>query len=144
MTILSFTIGQKLWNHTFLRPPKSKVNRFGIQQYCVIKYKPCGTIAVSKSYSEVYEPFKYLKQLPEEISLSHAPAVSLKAGKIKDVKDLYMYLEPESKNFYEEFFAATGETNGEGEPDEGDNEEVLFDDSNFDESADELQNMDIS
>lgn len=127
----------------FLKTPKSKGNCFGIQQYCVIKYKPCGTIAVTKSYSGVYEPFKYLKQLPEEISLSHAPAVTLEAGKIKDVKDLYMYLKPESKHFYEEFFAATGEKNG-GEPDEGTDEEDHFNDSNFDESADEVADMDIS
>lgn len=84
--------------------PKSKGNTFGIQKYPIIKYKPCGTITVSKSYEQVYEPFKYMVKNPEELEIENAKTIPLKAAKVKDVKDLFPYITPTSRKCYEDFF----------------------------------------
>ncbi|KAJ8876502.1 hypothetical protein PR048_020947 [Dryococelus australis] len=45
----------------FEETPKQKGDTFRIQQYCIIKYKTCGTIAVSKNYrSLIFQPYKFM------------------------------------------------------------------------------------
>lgn len=53
----------------FLPIPTNKENKFGIQKYRVLKYKPCGTLAVSNTYYPMFIPFQYAKAIPNELKL---------------------------------------------------------------------------
>ena len=88
----------------FLKTPVSRDNVFKVQQYSILKYKPCGTLLCSKSYTEIFQPFKYIKTHHTEISLEQVPCVPLKDAKVKDIRDLFPYLSDEGKSFYEALF----------------------------------------
>lgn len=89
----------------FEKTPKNKNIKFKIQQYSILKYKPCGTLLVSTMYSMlVQQPFMYAKCIPKDINLEPAKKVPLKPAKIRDIKDLFVFLKEESRNFYTTFF----------------------------------------
>jgi hypothetical protein len=78
--------------HLFLQKPTRKGASFGIQQYQMLKYKASETLEVSQSVNDIWETFNFMKKLPSEITLVQAPAITLKAGKVKYVIDLFPYL----------------------------------------------------
>ncbi|KAJ8883174.1 hypothetical protein PR048_015014, partial [Dryococelus australis] len=81
----------------FEKNPKQKGNTFRIQQYCIIKYKTCGTIAVSKNYSSlIFRPYKFMLSYPTSLSLQPVSPNHLKKPHIKDITDLLPYLSEEN------------------------------------------------
>lgn len=112
----------------FLKNPISKNIKFGIQKYCILKYHNTGYFSASSSYNAMYQPFKYMKTKPDHLVLDVSPCVPFKVGsqgqgKIKDVRDLYQFLKPDSIAFFESVFssAESVETN----KDDNDVNEVL-------------------
>lgn len=88
----------------FLKMPTNKDVKFKIQQYTILKYTTTGSILASKTYQQIFTPFRYRIKFVNELDISNAPRVGLKKAKIKDIRDLYPFLKEESKQFYEQLF----------------------------------------
>ncbi|KAG8285295.1 hypothetical protein J6590_083143 [Homalodisca vitripennis] len=96
----------------FEKTPKTKGDTFRIQKYCIIKFKSCGSIAVSQNYSsQIFQAFKFMITHSEQLTLERLPSKPLKAVKIKDITDLFPYLCQESRSFYQEIFESSQKTN---------------------------------
>lgn len=88
----------------FKRKPTKKHSCFTLQKYCMLKYKPDGTISASKTYTPDFEDFQYWKNADitrQELDIkpSQATLPPLKPAKIADVRALYEFLNEEARTW---------------------------------------------
>lgn len=103
-----------------MRKPKN----FQISKAFVLNFFPDGRVDVYDNY-ELQNPtsflFKFTLEL-EKLSKSPPPRIGLKAAKVANVKNLYNYLSPKGKEFFEEYFFKVKIQSRDAEETEGSDE----------------------
>lgn len=97
--------------------PQSKTTAFKIQSFVQLKYKPDGILLASQTYNAIFHPFKFIRIMSlETLKVFQPPPArpgKVTAAKIKDVRQLFSFIDIDSQNWIDMFLS-----NSNGEADE--------------------------
>lgn len=80
--------------------PKSSAGKWTIQKYCILLYQS-GMVSASLAYMKIFMPFRVMKGGEEGLLISEESRVSLKEGKVQDIKTLTKYFSPNGKEWFD-------------------------------------------
>lgn len=93
-------------SHLFLSKLISKLNKFTIIKYVIIKIKADGSLLCSENYNPLFKPFKVFNghvQNIENIQPQVMASPEVNSAKVGDVRSQYKFLEDEDKDWIESF-----------------------------------------